>query len=236
MELPIRPIKSIKSALQANYSLYKPAVDGVTQYMAMFRSATVRYTWPQKVVLDTLLALMLNAILLHRMFTISNEVWCGLHTFRARLSRFRSFGNAVVQLCAGLVAKGSREMLSAPRTATAAAAAALTTPTSGAAAAAVDDENNGTHPPRRHRLEFFRTSLGKEYRGRLNVAHHAVKSDSGARGRCILCSSIVVWYCSGCSPDTHALWLCRKRKPGGATSCFDLFHAPDGDLPVRKRP
>ena len=42
---PLKPLKVIKAAVQAHYSLLKPAVDGATQYLSNFRSATVRYDW-----------------------------------------------------------------------------------------------------------------------------------------------------------------------------------------------
>ena len=72
---PTRPMKTVKAAVQVLYSLLKPAVDGATQYLSQLRSASVRYTWKQKVVMDTTMTVAMNAVLLHRVFMAGQSPW-----------------------------------------------------------------------------------------------------------------------------------------------------------------
>ena len=153
-----------------------------------------------------------------------------MHRFRAQCSRFRSFGDSVVQLCAQLVAKGAQDMArpAAPATAAATRAAGGGGASSTAAAAA-----DATKLPRRDRLEFFRTPAGVDYRNRTDVPHRMVLDDPLARGRCVVCCRVVCYFCLGCRRDDFTAFLCRKRRP--LQSCFDAFHSA-APLPARVSP
>ena len=93
---PMPPIKVFKHGIQSLYSKTKGGVDGTAQARAVMRSSTSSLRWEQKLVIQTLKTLAVNA------FT-SYRLQCKAHLLESRdafggMKRFRDFLNTVQSL------------------------------------------------------------------------------------------------------------------------------------------
>ena len=214
-QLPLRPVKTIKSAVPAFYSLLKPGVDGATQYLAQLRNSTLRYGWAQKVVMDTLFCLATNTVLIHRALRQHDSEWTGVTAFRDSCSRSRSFTDTIVQLCVSMAMTVNRRRAATAAAQTAVAPAAAST----------------TPLPRRNRLSFFNSpdGRGRRMRDRRRHAVSQLTNTSDAkpvRRRCVVCHRKQHWFCATCTGnDAVPVGLCRSKR--GRMSCFEYFHSAD---------
>ena len=203
-DLPMRPPKTIKSAIQVLYSVLKPGVDGATQYLAQLRSTTLRYNWAQKVVLDTLFCLATNAVVLFRMLRVGTD-WQGVQHFRRQCSDERPFIDGITDLCTAIVIKAS--CIAHHRRAPSASG------------------RQRIDIPLRHRLKFFNSAAGRSIRLEDAGAHHVAVSDN--RRRCVVCSRMCKKFCLRCSGDVtkRQVALCLVARGQTGVTCFDYFHS-----------
>ena len=207
--LPLTPVKTCKSALQVLYSALKPGVEGATQYLAQLRSATQRYSWTQKVVIDTLFCVATNAVLLSRMLHVDTDERPGLDVFRQRCSRRRNFVDTMTALCTRLI--GSSGLNRHPRRGNEGSSST---------------SSSGYRPPVRNRRQFFNSTPGRNRRLSSDIAH-----DVGVlrrQQRCVVCGLRTTRKCTGCSGQQSELRrvvpLCVKRRDWETRSCFSMFH------------
>eukprot|EP00750_Incisomonas_marina_P023512 INCI5038.6.p1 GENE.INCI5038.6~~INCI5038.6.p1 ORF type:complete len:440 (-),score=39.65 INCI5038.6:22-1341(-) len=202
-KLPLYPMRTIKSAIQVQYSVYKPGVDGATQFLSFLRSPTVRYSWEQRIVVDTFLSVAVNAVLMFRLWNeIQNGSWRGsLDHFRDALSRSQTFCDSVLSLIVELLAD-----------------ATLTVTSQGARANVLGTRAGMLNVKKRGRLKFFNSGEGRKFR--LDATAHHLP----ARTR-IVCHRHPTWECGACSVGTAHVPLCLKpRRPDSTETCFQYFH------------
>ena len=216
LKLPVYPLHKIKFGVQVLYSILKPGVDGVTQYISQLRSHTMRYTYDQKVVTDVLFSLVANTVILYRILQELNgmPLTKSVDKFRAACSRRCSFADCVVKLAAQLV-KDVMESQYASQVLAHVMVPASTTPT----------HDTPTRPikKRKNRVEYFNQPERKHIR-LSSVGMHRV-SMGKYRGKCILCNSDVTSSCSLCTRSTGVKTiLCRRIRAPNKEPCFDIFH------------
>jgi len=216
MQLPLRPMKVIKSGVQAMYSCSKAAVDGATQFLSQMRSSTLRYSWQQRVTWTCFFSVAVNAVLMFRVWTAlldTSREWNGLTAFRNLCSRKRSFPDSILDLAVGLVirvAAGERQHRQTP-----------TPPPELRIAAPLP-----YHPPRYRRRQYFNSDEGRQFR--LSGQHFYERMPQ--RKRCIMCNSGCWYRCRQCSTNDFNAALCHSPRRGQTECCFQLFHSQQ-DLP-----
>eukprot|EP00750_Incisomonas_marina_P012393 INCI16764.2.p1 GENE.INCI16764.2~~INCI16764.2.p1 ORF type:complete len:238 (+),score=33.11 INCI16764.2:460-1173(+) len=77
------------------------------------------------------------------------------------------------------------------------------------------------HPPKRHRLKYFRTEEGTRWRLGNFCVH--LWQELSYTGSCVLCGNRTSSGCHGCSQGAN-IFLCRKRRNGHDSCCFTRFH------------
>lgn len=209
--LPMTPVKTCKSALQVYCRALKPGVDGATQCLAQLRSATQRYSWTQKVVIDTLFCIATNAVLLTRALHVDTDKWLGVKVFRQRWSRLRNFVDTMTDLCTRLIGSSSGRLNRRTRSDNEASSST---------------SSSRYRPPVRNRLQFFNSTPGRNRRLSSDIAH-----DVGVlqrQQRCVVCGLRTTRKCTGCTGQQselrRAVPLCVKRRGLETRSCFSMFH------------
>lgn len=214
---PFPPLKIFKHGAQSLYSKTKGGVDGATQFRAVLRSPTSSLAWEQKIVLQTLKTLVVNAFLAWRMsqrrdLLKSSDVFRGVEQFRSALNNVQSYGDFVHDLAPellryaeglGPVSENELEQVS------------LGDPEG------VRLSDLAKRRPGR-RVNFFNTSEG--VRLRLNVHPHTQRHLPGTFKYCALCGSgekrrRSCFKCGTC--HTH---LCVRALPNQRKSCWALWH------------
>ena len=203
-------MRTIKSAIQVQYSVYKPGVDGATQFLSFLRSPTMRYSWEQRIVVDAFLSVAVNAVLMFRLWNeIQNGSWRGsLDRFRDALSRSQTFCDSVLSLIVELLTD-----------------ATLPAMAQGARANALGTRTQMPKVKKRGRLKFFNSDEGRKFRLDATAHHLPARTPGGKQLSCIVCHRHPTWECEGCSVRTAHVPLCMKpRRPDSTETCFEYFH------------
>ena len=173
--------------------------------LAKLRCSKTRHSWEQKVVMDLLHAVTMNAVLAYRVRLRFREAnFTTLKSFRNGCSRDQSFADSVRQLCVEIIGAIRRPQLVSPDT----------------------PVNRNPRPvchgpvAKRYRKRFFLSDEGRSIRLGNQAQHTASRLNS--RKTCVVCGTQTSHSCSECNSP-----LCTQIKVGASNCCFGIFHTDE---------
>ena len=238
---PLPPIKVFKHGIQSLYSKTKGGVDGSAQARAILRSPTSSLRWEQKLVIQTIKTLAVNAFTSYRLqckskYLGSQEDFGSLNSFRASLNSVQSLADFIFDVSEEILEHA--DILQRASTRDASMSHALTDSMSGAVTSRLSSLGKSR---KRKRLLFFNEEDGINLR--IRSSPHRQKQVK-EHLYCALCG---INRKHSSAPETHAgpvqalptfrghrtsfkcdlchVHLCIRIYPGLRKSCWELWHS-----------
>lgn len=217
---PMPPLKLFRHGSQTFYSRTKGGVDGSAQYRATLRSSMTVFSWEQKLITQTIKAVVANAYVLWKInrnsrLLESASSYVGIDRFRNNINKNVSFGNFVIDLCPNLV-RYAEKIISHADDDSAEHAEHIMMETA---------EGKRLHglvaTRKRHRVAFFNSSDGIQVRLQLqpHIQRYTIESK-----HCALCGTGFERRRSKFKCVTCGVHLCVRVQREKRKSCWAKWH------------
>lgn len=217
---PMPPLKLFRHGSQTFYSRTKGGVDGSAQYRATIRSSMTIVSWEQKLITQTIKAVVANAYVLWKInrnsrLLESASSYVGIDRFRNNIIKNVSFGNFLIDLCP-IFLRYAEKPISHSDDDSAEQAEHIMMET------AEGQRLNGLVATRkRHRVAFFNSSDG--IRVRLQLQPH-IQRFTDDRKHCALCGTGFERRRSKFKCVPYGVHLCVRVQREKRKSCWEKWH------------